>query len=121
MVMAELLEYCLVFAVSVLLVAGSVAVYESFAGFISGVQFGLASASITRLVNEAMANGSSAGVVTIPPSTLSCGGGTMSFTSGSRSQQEAVAATCDFALNMQGGAHTLGFRYAAEQLTVSVS
>lgn len=119
--MAELLEYALVFLVSMLFVAGSVATYDAFSAFASGAEFKLASTSVLRLANEAIADGNATGAVTVPASTLSCEQGTLSFSSGNQTEDAGVAASCDFELSLQAGVRSFGFRFSGQQLTVSVS
>lgn len=119
--MAEILEYCLVFLVSTLFVAGSVATYGSFSGFASGLQFRAASTSIARLANEAVSDGSATGSVSVPASTLRCEGGVLVISSGSMADQQGIRANCDFALEVAGGVHSFGFHFQGEELTLSVS
>jgi hypothetical protein len=119
--MVELFEYCLVFLVSALFVAGSVATYDSFSGFASGLQFKAASASIARLADEAVSSGSATGEVAVPASTLRCEGGVLTLASGNMTEQHWVPAACDFVLGVQGGVRSFGFRYQGQLLTISVS
>ena len=119
--MAEILEYCLVFLVSMLFVAGSVATYGSFSGFASGLQFRVASSSISRIAAEALANGTAAATVTVPPSTLACRGAVLTFASGTLSSSVNIPGGCDFSFSLSGGEHSLGFSYGRQQLTATVS
>lgn len=119
--MAELVEYCLVFLVSSLFVAGSVATYDSFSGFTSGLEFRTASASISRLASDALASGSASGAFAVPSSTVSCEGGVLTFVSEGMALRQAVGATCDFSASLQGGVHAFGFSYDDSRLTMTVS
>ena len=119
--MAELLEYCLVFMVSMLFVAGSVATYDSFTRFTTALQFRLASSSISGLVSDAIARGGATGAFAVPPSTVTCEGGLLTFESGGMSQQQRVAASCDFEAVVPGGTHSFGFSYGSRRLNMTVS
>ena len=119
--MAELIEYCLVFLVSALFVAGSVATYDSFSGFTSGLEFRTASASVSRLASDALASGSASGAFAVPSSTVTCEGGVLTFASEGMALQQAVGASCDFSATIQGGVHDFGFSYGASRLTMTVS
>ncbi|MDE1858414.1 MAG: hypothetical protein KGI26_05055 [Thaumarchaeota archaeon] len=121
MAMAELLEYCLVFLVSTLLVAGSVATYDSFSGFVTGLKFRLASTSIAGLASEAVAQGRAAAALAVPASSVSCQGGVLTYTSGGMTRQQSVGAACDFAVNVPGGTHTFGFSYGGRLLNMTVT
>jgi hypothetical protein len=120
MPLAEIVEYTLVVLVSALFVGGSVATYDSFSSFTSGLQLRLDSASVAKLADEAVTNGSAAMTLTVPPSTLTCQGGVLSLTSSGFSQSHAVSAGCDFRFSLHG-VQTLRFAYRSSQLTLAVS
>lgn len=118
--MVELLEYCLVFAVSMLFVAGSVATYAAFSGSAGALEFRLAASSVSKLATEAATNGSATGSVEVPASTLSCKDGTLTLASGSLSSAVQVAAGCDFLLNVTAGLRTFRFSFGGGLLAASV-
>lgn len=118
--MAELVEYCLVFLVSSLFVAGSVVTYDSFSAFASGLQLRAASSSVSRLAAEAVTDGSSSGAVNVPTTTIRCTDGVLVFASGGQTVQQGVGADCDFALGVPGGTHSFTFQYASQRLNLTV-
>jgi hypothetical protein len=119
--MTELVEYTLVVMVSALFIGGSAATYDSFANFAAGVQFQAASDSIGRLVSQAAVGGSSTGSISIPSSTIICGGEVLSIRSGARASEQGVPGSCDFELNVTAGDHTMRFQYSGQLLSMSVS
>ena len=121
MAMAELLEYCLVFMVSTLLVGGSVATYDTFSGFVTGLGFRAASSSIVGLASEAVAQGRAAAAFAVPASSVSCEGGVLTYASGGMTSQQSVGAECDFAVSVSGGTHTFGFSYGGRVLNLTVT
>ncbi|MDG6920505.1 MAG: hypothetical protein JRN59_03155 [Nitrososphaerota archaeon] len=118
--MTEILEYCLVVMVSSLFVAGSVATYGSFSEFVSEVQFKAAASTVSALAMEALANGTSQGAVALPPSTISCDGGVLAFSSGSQVAVEDLHTSCSFELSVQSGMHEVAFSANGSGLSAEV-
>ena|SRR5579863_875970 len=119
--MAEVVEYSLVVLASALFVAGSVATYGSYDSFVSGLQLRSASSTIGRLAAEAIATGTSSASVDMPASTIQCGGGVLSVSSGGESEVQTLGAGCNFNVTVQGGVHTLLFSFSSSRLTMAVS
>lgn len=118
--MVEVLEYCLVVMVSSLFVAGSVATYGSYSGFVSGVQFKAASSAVSALAMEAQVNGSSGSELTLPSSTIGCQGGVLTIASGSRVAVEDLHTTCSFRVVVSAGPHQVLFRSNGSALAMEV-
>ena len=108
-------------AVSTLFVAASVATFDTFTSFVSGLEFRAGSSSIARLASQAAAEGSATGSVALPASAISCSDGVMQMTSGGQTETDVVGGSCDFALAVPAGTHAFGFRCVAGQLSLMVS
>ena len=118
--MAEVIEYTLVVMVSVLFVAGSVYVYDSFSSFESQAQLRAASATVAALAYQAARNGSSSATVSLPGSTISCAGDTLRLSTASSTDAMASPLACDFEVTVTGGTHTIQFYSIQSQLTIRV-
>lgn len=118
--MAELVEYSLVVLVSALFVAGSAATYGSFLSFEAKVQFGASSSAVEGLAAQAVAEGRSDALLSLPASRISCSVGTLQFTAGDLSASEPVSLPCDFTVNVPPGVHMVAFDAGPSALTVSV-
>lgn len=119
--MTEIVEYTLVVMVSTLFVAGSVVAYNSFSAFESGLQLRAAFAAVSGLASQAIENGSSRGTMTLPDSTISCAGGSLSLSSGASTEGQSVPIACDFAVKVTGGSHVLRFSERYSHLVLSVT
>jgi hypothetical protein len=119
--MAEILEYSLVFMVSTLFVTGSVATYNSFSSWASELQFHEAFSAISGLANQALSNGTSRGTMNLPPSTVQCYGGSLTFQTKSFSATQNFPATCSFSVNLEAGVHILAFTGESTVLRLTVT
>lgn len=108
--MAELVEYTLVVVVSALFMVGSVTVYGDFASFQSGLSLRAEFDAVSALASKAAEYGTARGMMSVPPSTIACQGGTLTVAVGSASMNESLPLRCRFALTFTGGVHTLEFR-----------
>ena len=118
--MVELFEYCLVVMVSSLFVAGSVATYASFSGFVSGAQFKAASSAVSALAMEAQVNGSARSALTLPASIIGCQEGVLTMTSGSRVAVADLSTACSFRVAVSGGPHEVIFSSNGSALDLEV-
>jgi len=119
--MAEVVEYTLVVMVSVLFVAGSAYVYESFSSFESQAQLSAASATVSSLVDQAARNGSSVATFSLPSSTISCAGQTLRLSTATSTDVMASPLACDFDVTVSGGTHTVQFFSSEAELTIRVA
>jgi len=119
--MAEILEYTLVFMVSTLFVSGSLATYNTFSSWASGLQFHEAFSVISGLATQALSNGSSRATISLPASTIQCHDGSLSLSSQSISSSQSFPTNCNFSFALEGGAHTLTFTEESAQLSLAVS
>jgi hypothetical protein len=119
--MAELVEYSLAVMVSFLFVAGSVATYASFSTFESGIQLRAAYGAVSALASQAIENGSARRTLSLPSSTISCHGGSLTLSSGPLTERQSMPAACDFVVNVSAGSHLLHFYEESSQLLLSVT
>jgi len=119
--MTELVEYCLVVMASTLFVTGSVAVYDSFSSFESGLQLRATFADVSGLASQAILGGRASAALVLPTSTFGCTGGSLSVTIGSGSITQRFPAACNFDLTVDAGPHTIAFLDEHQQLSISVS
>lgn len=119
--MTELVEYCLVVMASTLFVTGSIAVYNSFSTFESGLQLRATFAAISGLASQALQGGRANSTLVLPASTIGCDRGSLTVTIGSGSIAQRLPANCNFALNLSAGPHSLAFLSEHHELNISVS
>jgi uncharacterized protein (UPF0333 family) len=118
---AELIEYALVIMVSVLFVAGSAYVYESFSSLESQLQLRAATNEVSTLVSQALRNGSSVATISLPTSTISCSSQTIRLTTSTSTDVLASPLACDFNVTVTGGSHTVQFFTGGSELTIRVA
>jgi len=118
--MAEVIEYTLVVMVSVLFVAGSAYVYDSFSSFESQAQLRAVAATVSALVDQAVRNGSSTATLSLPSSTISCSGETLRLITPSSTDVVASPVACDFQVTVGAGTHTIQFFSSLSELTIRV-
>jgi hypothetical protein len=119
--LTEVLEYCLVVMASALFVAGSVATYDSFSAFSAGLQFRVGSAAVVRLATEAVSDGNSTGLATVPATTITCAEGLLTMVSNGASITQGIPGACSFSLTIPAGTHTFEFSNAGKQLSLVVT
>ena len=118
--MAEITEYSLIFLVSTLFVAGSVATFDSFMTYETQVGVRADFAAISALASHAVAAGASEGNVSTGVSSVSCEAGTLSFASGSLTMSSNLPVGCSFRLSLSSGVHTLRFSMEPSGLVLRV-
>lgn len=119
--MVELLEYALAVMVSTLLVAGSVAVYESFTSYEEDLQLEGTLATVSGIAEAALSNGSARAAVSLPASTIGCEGNTLYVGIGAASMSQGIGVRCDFQVDVTAGVHVLSFTAKSGQLGVMVT
>jgi len=118
--MAEILEYALVVMVSVLFIAGSAYVYDSFSSLESQLQLRAEAAAFSSLAAQAARNGSSLATVSLPTSTISCTAETLRLSTDSSTEILASPLPCDFEVTIAGGSHLVQFFSDQSELTIRV-
>ncbi len=119
--MTEIIEYSLVIMVSTLFVGGSVVAYASFSSFESGLQLRATFTAVSGLAARALDNGSSEATLVLPDSTIMCVGNSLSVSSGTSTEGQTVAASCDFYFRVNAGSHVLHFTELSSRLVLSVT
>ena len=107
--------------VSTLFVAGSIATYDSFSSFETGLQFRADFAAVSGLVTQAIERGNSSATMTLLTSTFSCHRGSLTLSSGSSTEGLVVPVGCDFLVTTKEGAHVVGFTLQSSQLILTVT
>jgi len=118
--MAELVEYTIAIMVSMFLVGGSIAVYDSFTSYEAGLQLRGTFSAIAAVAESALGNGSARLAVPLPESTIGCEGGTFYVSDGSGTVSQSIPAGCDFQARISAGTHQLSFSSASGELELVV-
>jgi len=119
--MVELVEYSLVFMVSMLFIAGSAVTYTSFTSYESRLQAQAEFASVSSLAAQATKGGNSHETLLLPESTIECDHGSLTVTVGSVTEAQSMAVSCDFTDRLNGGIHVISFTTGAAGLGLLVS
>jgi len=118
--MSEITEYALVVMASMLLVSGSVEVYNSFSGMESRLQLGGTYVTISGLAYRAVATGTANATIAIPSSTISCENSALTLSFGSLGIARSVPVSCDFVDSVAAGEHSLAFTVSSGELKLVV-
>jgi len=118
--MVELVEYAVAFAASMLLVGGSVVVYDSFTTYETGLQLRGTFSAVADVAESALQNGTARSTVLLPESTIGCEQGTFYVSVGSGTISQTIAAGCDFVARVSAGEHLLSFNATAGKLELAV-
>ena len=118
--MVELVEYAVVFMVSMLLVAGSVVVYNSFTSYEDELQLRGTFSVVAGIAQGALLNGSAKSTVPLPDSTIGCEAGTFYVSVGSDTISQTIPAACDFRTSVSAGTHLLSFSTTSGKLELEV-
>ena len=119
--MVELVEYALAVMASMLLVTGSVVVYDSFTSYEGTLQLRGAFSAVVGVADAALVNGSATSTLPLPESTIGCEGGTLYVSTGSGSLSQGIPVGCDFQAKVSAGAHLVSFRTASGGLDLVVN
>jgi hypothetical protein len=118
--MVELVEYAIAFMASMLLVGGSVAVYNSFTSYEAELQLKGTFSVIAGGVESALLNGNAKLTVPLPESTIGCDAGTFYVSVGSGTISQSIAAGCNFQTRVSAGTHLLSFTTTSGKLELAV-
>jgi len=119
--LAELIEYALAVMASMLVVAGSVVLYNSFASYESGLQLRETFSTVSGLVDRALQNGTERATLALPTSTIGCEEGTLYIRIGSEGISQSISAACNFQASVASGSYSVDFRTDSGRLELGVS
>jgi hypothetical protein len=118
--MVELVEYAVAFMASMLLVGGSVAVYNSFTSYEAELQLRGTFSLVAGGAESALLNGNAKLAVSLPESTIGCEAGTFYVSAGPGTISQSIAAGCDFQTRVSAGTHLLSFSTTSGKLELGV-
>lgn len=119
--MAEVIEYTLVVAASMVVVVFSLGFYASFSNGVAYSEERADFASITTVAMTSVEHGSSSVTLSFSGATVACVDGQISITSGSYNATAEIPTGCDFQTGVLYGTHTLAFATHGYVTRVEVS